>query len=352
MCYEEEYDGNGVRTSLHQLPQLTKLSLYEHGSCSPLPNGRTWEELIQSSLPLLKTFQFCFSFQSYRSTSDDIKNVVASFSTPFYLLEKCWFIRCDVDSRFSVMGTLYTLPFAFTELPINISSFDTSMSTLIVNVVDEEKYISYDKVKTLVFNEKCHMPNRGFLTSYIVRLVLKTSLPTSWHFLLTNLRHVEFQRTLQMTSTDFAHFLANAPQLESLTLPILVLVKLTDTFMNSTVCNLLSRRIQSLTISRHFSDGCDLGVVSVRVLAAVVRVFNKTCKHLSLGLSAQPKTVLPILRRMRQLHSLHIRHHPRSRVSDSTITSWLEQPPTDIQIFDFMHAANDHHFYIWFGNRQ
>ena len=352
MFYEEENDGNALRTSLRQLPQLTKLILYDHGSRSPLPNGRNWEELIQSSLPLLKTFRFCFPFQSYRSTPHDIKDVVASFSTPFYLLEKCWFIRCDVDSRYSVIGTLYSLPFAFAEMPINITSFDTSMSTLIVNDTDEAKYNSYEKVKTLLFNEKCHMPNRSFLASNIVRLVLKTALPTSWHFLLTNLRHVEFRRTLHMPSTDFAQFLTNSPQLQSLTLPILALTKLTDRFTNNTVCDLLSQRIQSLTISQYFSEECDLGDVSVRLLAAVVRVFNKTCKHLSLALSAHPNTVLPILRRMRQLRSLHIRHNPWSRVSDSTATSWLEQPPTEIHISDFMHAANDHHFYIWFGNRQ
>ncbi len=351
LFYEEENDGNALRTSLRQLSQLTKLILYDQGSRSPLPNGRNWEELIQSSLPVLKAFQFCFPFQSYRSTSHDIQNAIASFSTPFYLLEKRWFIRCDCDSRYSIKGALYTLPFAFAEMPININSFDTSLSTLMADEIDEAKYNSYKKVKTLLFNEKCHMPNRGFLTSDIDRLVLKTALPTNWYFLLNNLRHVEFQKTLHMPSTDFAHFLANAPQLQSLTLPIIVLMKLTDRFKNNAVCDLLSQRIQSLTISRYYSDGYDLGVVSVRLLASIVRIFNKSCKHLSLGLSAHPNTVLPILRRMRQLRSLHIRHHPWSRVSNSTATSWLEQPPTEIHISDFIHAENDDHFYIWFGNR-
>jgi len=47
------------------------------------------------------------------------------------------------------MGTLYSLPFAFAEMPINVTSFDTNMSTLIATDVDDTKYESYEKIKTV-----------------------------------------------------------------------------------------------------------------------------------------------------------------------------------------------------------
>ncbi len=100
-------------------------------------------------MPLLKTFQFCFRFYRYGNTLNHIQQAVASFSSPFYLFEKRWFIRCNYDCRYSSMGTLYSLPFAFAEMPINVTSFDTNMSTLIAIDVDDTKYESYDKIKTV-----------------------------------------------------------------------------------------------------------------------------------------------------------------------------------------------------------
>lgn len=349
LLYSGELDGNNIRASIRQLSQLTKLALYDNVNRSSFPNGETWEQLIQSSLPLLKTFQFCFCFHSYANTLGQIRQTVASFSTPFYLFEKRWFIRCDYDCQFSAV--LYSLPFAFTQMPIDVTSFDTSISTLIESGMDETKYESYEKVKTVLFNEKCKMPYRGFLTSHIVRLVLDAALPTSWYFLFINLRHLEFRRHLHMSSTDFAQFLANTPQLQSLTVSILDLSRLTDKFTNNSVCDQLSQRIQSLTISQYYSNSDGLGVVSVRLLSSLVHIFGKTCKHLSLGLAAHPNTVLPILQRMRQLRSLHIRPRPWCRTSHFTATSWIEQPPIKTDVSDFMHASDDYNFYIWFGNR-
>jgi hypothetical protein len=130
-------------------------------------------------------------------------------------------------------GIFYSLPFAFPELPINVSSFDTSISTLIASDMTKTKYESFEKVKTLLFIEKCEILYQDLRTSNIVRLVLKVNLPSKWHFLLVNLRHLECQRGMEMSSTDFTHFLEYIPALQSLTLPISILSKLTDRFTNS-----------------------------------------------------------------------------------------------------------------------
>ncbi len=351
LFYAEDVDGNLIRTSLRQLSELTKLALYDNGSRQFLPNGAIWEMLIQSSLPLLETFQFCFPFHRYDITIDDIEQAVASFSTTFYLFEKRWFIRCDYNCQYYATGTLYSLPFAFAQMPINMTSFDTGLSTLMMNDEDPSEYESYKKVKTLLFMEKCQMPHPGFRTSNIVRLVLNTTLPTSWHFLLNNLRHLELRTSLHISSTDFAHFLTNTPRLHSLTVPIMILSNITDNFSNLVVCDQLSNRIESLTISDYNSVEGRLGHVAIEDLPSLVRIFGKTCKYLALGLVAHPQTVITTLQTMRQLCSLHIYCRLQCHGSRDIATRWLKLMRENSDIADFMYISDDYNFYVWFKDR-
>ncbi|CAF0846030.1 unnamed protein product [Adineta ricciae] len=348
--YTESDNESAIRESLGHLSQLTKLSLYKQGTYGLLPDGGIWEHLIKSSLPLLDTFQFCFSFQSYAYSSNVFDNIIASFSTTFYLIEKHWFVRCDFDNRYGCKGTLYSLPFAFTKMPINCTSFERSLSTLIGDDADEREYNSYRKVKTLLFNEKCEIPTQGYESSNITQLVLQTAPPTSWYHLFTNVRDVTFHRNLYMSSQDFENLLQIATKLQSLKLSIYTLVILTNKFTNVLLCNLLSERIRSLTITRYFSSDMVPGIASVRHLVHVVRIFNRSCRHLSIGIVAQPSTVAPILRRMRKLHSLHIHYFPWDSASNKTAEYLLTKPPTTVHDCDFVHATTDDDFYIWFDN--
>jgi hypothetical protein len=350
LFYDEEVFGDGVHSSLRQLSKLTKLSLYGKGNYCSLPDGRKWEEFIQSSLPLLTTLQFCFPFYYYNQKSDTLNEVMASFSTPFYLVEKRWFIRCQSNENYSLRGILYSLPFAFAEMTINTLSFDTSISTLFGSDINETKITSYAKVKTLKFNLECQEPSQDFATSSIVKLVLKTRVPTKWFPLLTNVRSLDFTYGIQITSTEFVPLLLNTPQLRSLKLTIVNLIKLTDRFTNNVVCDHLSQQIQSLVISEYFTNGQELGVVTVRQLSILVRIFGKNVQHFSLAVSAHSNSVLPILRRMRQFRSLHIRFSAWSRTSRDTATCWLQQPLPGITMSDFVQVTHDNDFYVWFGN--
>ncbi|CAF3390938.1 unnamed protein product [Rotaria sp. Silwood1] len=350
LFYNEARDGNAVRTSLSQMSQLTKLALYDNGNYSILPDGRKWEELIKSSLPLLKTFQFCFYFLFYRNTLDNINRAISSFSTPFYLVEKYWFIRCDFNNQYSALGALYTLPFAFPKMRIDINSCDMSTSTLVTSNIDKKQYESYEKVETLLYNEKCQRPCEAFLTFNISRLVLNTRLPTSWYFLLNNLRHLKIRRHIVMSATGFANFLMNAPQLQSLTILISVLIKLTDSFTNKTVCDQLSKRIQSLTISDTSSiHEYDQNMDEAYILSSIVRIFGNTCEHLSLNLPTIPQTVLPILRNMEQLRSLHICYPYWRCKSNVSATSWFQQSILETNVSDFFFSPDERNFYVWFG---
>ncbi|CAF1468399.1 unnamed protein product, partial [Rotaria sordida] len=156
-----------------------------------------------------------------------------------------------------------------------------------------------------------------------------------------------------MSATDFAHFLTNAPQLQSLTLLISVLIKLTDSFTNKAVCDQLSQRIQSLTISDCLSNH-DYGqnMEPIHILSNIVRIFGNTCEHLSLNLATIPQTVLPILGNMRQLHSLHI-HYPSWRCKSYIPTTyWFQQSTSETDVSDIIYTPDDLNFYIWFGKRR
>ncbi len=346
--YEDGRDGDTIRILLRQMSQLNVLALYNNASYSSLPNGQIWEKLIVSSLPLLITFQFYFPFDSYRHSLDDFNQTIESFSTPFYLFEKHWFFRCDRNANNITTGALYSLPFAFSQMPINTFSFDESHSTLPGSNFNETKSDYYTKIKTLLFHQKCKEPHDGFVPSNIHQLILTVNLPTSWFYLLTKLRHISIGSYIEMSSEDFQNILQHSPNLQSLTISCDKLKRLTDKYTNLIVCQKLSQQIQSLSISHHYMDLPNLGIVSVRALNSLVRIFSAKCEHLSLGLMAHPNTVRPILRRMKQLRSLHIEwRHLHFEIDDPV----FQQQSTDPKSLDYVHTIDNRHLFIWFGNR-
>ncbi|CAF4956639.1 unnamed protein product [Rotaria sp. Silwood1] len=348
LIYNETRDGENLRISLCEMTQLIKLALYDQGYYSPLPNGRKWEELIKSSLSLLKTFQFCFHFVRYPNESYDVNQAMASFSTFFYLEEKRWFVRCDSNYLHSAEGVIYTLPFAFSQIRLDIKSYDMSISTLVTNNTDRRKYDSYHRIQTLLLSTKCEMPQQGFLISNIVRLILKNDLPRSWYSLLKNVRHLEFQQHVCMSTNDFADFLEYAGQLQSLTLLTPALIQLTGSFKNKAVCDQLSKRIQSLTISDCFSDtSCCQSLIYPELLSYIVNIFCNICKHLSLNIVSFPKTTLPVFRNMQQLRSLHIYYPTWRDKSYSTAITWFQQCIYEIDASDFIFTPDDGNFYVW-----
>lgn len=350
--YEESRDGDSLRNLIRQLSQLTILALYDNARYSPLPNGQIWEELIISSLPLLNRFQFYFPFESYRHNTNDLNRTIESFSTPFYLIEKHWFIRCDRNPNSLFLGAIYSLPFAFSNLSIHTCSFEASLSTLPTMDLNETKSDFYRKVKTLIFHKECKTPHLGFLNNNIEHLILMVNLPISWIYLLTKLRQITIGSYVEMTSFDFENLLRYSSNLQSLTISSDKLKKFTDKFTNQFICKQLSDKIRSLTISYQYFDLPKLDTVSVRSLSSIARIFSTKLEHLSLALIAQPKTVCPILRRMRALRSLHVEwSHLYLIESDDPVAIWLQQLSTDPTALDFIHTTDKRHLFIWFGNR-
>jgi hypothetical protein len=340
LFYKEEEFGDTVRTSLRSLSELTKLSLYNNGNDSTWPNGQIRAKLIQESLPLLTTFQFCFLLPSHGTTLGNINAVVASFSTPFYVIAKGWFIQCDYTHDNHDGGTVYSLPFAFAMMPINVHSFNTRMQTLPIRYLGETNSDAYAKVNTLVFNERCEPPNHNFAASNIIRLVLNDTLTANWFHLLTKLSRLEIENDVIPSATHFADLLTSAPQLQFLTLPTRELEKLTDNFMNNVICRHLSRQIRSLTLSVRPFDRFNIDAVPAQFLSPIIRIFGEKLEHLSLCIIDHPKDVLPILRRMQQLRSLCIDLNPWCIRSTSMAKYWFEEQSTARVGLNFVHIAD------------
>ncbi|CAF0944792.1 unnamed protein product [Adineta steineri] len=345
--YNEYSDGKDIRELLRQMSNLTILALFDNSGYHLLPNGKIWEVLITSCSPLLKTFQFYFSFKQYPVLLNDLNAMIETFSTPFYLLEKRWFVRCHRDPERTCYGFLYSLPFAFSQLLMNASAYKTSISTLPDSDVNEIKNNHYAKVNTLIVNGVREEPPIYLLPSNIICLILNDKLSKSWLYLLKELRYLHIQHGADMSSDDFAQLLEHTPNLQSLTISIEGLEKLTNKLKHKIACQYLSERIKSLTITSSDYSLCrpDSGHVTIRALSLLTRILSSKCEHLSLAIKANPNTVRSILQRMRQLRSLHIQW-----AREFTVSDWFQEQSTYSTALDFVHIKDKQEFFIWFGN--
>jgi hypothetical protein len=74
-------------------------------------NGYLWEKLIQTRLSLLKKFEFLFTVNIDRNTHNSpLDQIIISFRTPFWLIDKYWIVICDFILSSSSQIALHTLP--------------------------------------------------------------------------------------------------------------------------------------------------------------------------------------------------------------------------------------------------
>ncbi|CAF1649964.1 unnamed protein product [Rotaria magnacalcarata] len=128
IVYEDYRDCILIQQSLTDLSQLNDLEVYQKQPGGSLPRGEIWTQIISASVPSLKNFKFYFQFICHKHQLNQLKEVVASFSTRFYKLEKNLIVRCDVSDRYETIFhdveydtnntnmrrvILYTIPFGF-----------------------------------------------------------------------------------------------------------------------------------------------------------------------------------------------------------------------------------------------
>jgi hypothetical protein len=92
-------------------PLLTylKIKVSIHSDRS-LCNGSKWEQIIQTKLSHLKTFEFFIETHSNENlTVDDLNSIIDPFRTLFWIELKQWFITCEYETN-SHSLRLYSIP--------------------------------------------------------------------------------------------------------------------------------------------------------------------------------------------------------------------------------------------------
>jgi hypothetical protein len=104
-------------------------------------------------------------------------------------------------------------------------------------------------------------------------------------------------------NNSFNFLLGNASHLYSLTVEKNVLKSLTHNWNNFCICNKLSTKIRYL---KFYSDGDRSQCLNESEFDQIEHIFASKCEHLSLSIQSNIGIVGLILKRMKQLQSLHV----------------------------------------------
>lgn len=334
-----------LQQSCIHLSRLITLEIYQKERGRLLPNGQIWEQLIRSSLPLLKNFRFYFQFEYSVNPPNQIEEMVASFSSVFYVHEKNWFIRCDKSYKHRCRAILYSLPFAFERFTTYRSYFGKMISNSPENDVNSTDI--YANVKTLDIDNKYAEPEENFKQAEIINLIVNVEfMCAKWLLVLPKLRHLTLGHDAIMSSEHFYIILTNASHLHSLAIEKNMLQTVTNNWMNSLVCNHLSNKICYLKF--YWNDNLSQ-CLNGTDLHHIVQIFAEKCHHLSLSIQSQTDIISSILRCMKQLHSLHVHI---MEMSDPPMTmKWLAKQHTTFNRSNCIITGKEHDYYFWLGKR-
>ena len=315
---------------ISSLTNLITLKICVEHKFPSLPNGQVWEKLIRSFLLSLKKFDFYFTF----NLPLNINDIIASFSTRFYLYEKRWFIRCDYHRKTGA-ACLYSLPCILKSFSIRTYSFETCRTTFVLNLK-----CTYKHARTLILNYNWAERHSTFRPHQINHLILNTSfLSHTWLPILTHLRHLSIGFGIQMNADSVRQLLEYTANLYHLTIQIDSLIFLTDEWKNQIICNLLSSKIQRLDLNpqnQSFSNP-----ITSKDLQHIVRIFGVNCKHLTIYLESYQLIETFILPNMTNLRSLNV-SGVFKRASRTFVMNSVEQWKRSNHI-----TASYHGFQIW-----
>jgi hypothetical protein len=335
--FGRRYDS--IIRSFDHLSSLISLEFYQRGRGYNIPNGQYWEHLIRLSLPLLKIFKFRFKFESYGLSNTQIKEVIASFSTSFYVNERKWFIHCDICSCCVI---IYSISYALDRF----RTFRCSMIENISTLEDNHNELSnnkYENVKTLAINHANVEPDDKFNKTTVINLIVNVDFDfINWLHVLTKLRHLEIASYVKMSSNNFRRLLNTTPHLCSLSIKQTFLRIVTEDWNNYFICNYLAEKISILKL---FQLHYRLRSISQNELRQIVRIFSSKCQHLSLMVQSSNDTIPLILQNMSQLHSLHV--HVIGKNHESPNMIWLEKQKTKFNNSNCRIVDNKPDYYFW-----
>ncbi len=331
-----------ILRSLARLSSLVSLEIYQKQRDYFIPNGQLWENLIRSSLPLLKIFKFYFQFECHPLTPIHLKELIASFSTPFYVDERKWFVQGDrYDTN---RGIIFSVPFVFKRFTTDRNSVSESVSNFPRNLNNIYHTNKYANVETLEINHTDAEPDENFNQTKIINLIVNVDFDfINWLSVLTKLRHLQITPNVKISSKNFRRLLNTTSHLCSLSIEKSLLRTLTEDWSNVFICNYLSEKISILNLYYIHYQSCS---VSQNELRQIIRIFGSKCQHLSLSVQSPKDTINLILQNMSQLHSLHV--HITATQYESSNMIWLEKQKTKFNNSNcrIINIMNDYYFWL------
>ena len=107
-------DIHDLEAFLSLTPSLVHLKLIGQGNYC---YGSRWEHFLQLHLPALTRFEFFFDTKLLsRQYSSDIRSTIVSFQTPFWLVEKKWFVIYESDLNSLEYVRIYSIPICVSSL--------------------------------------------------------------------------------------------------------------------------------------------------------------------------------------------------------------------------------------------
>jgi hypothetical protein len=106
-------------------------------------DGKTWEQIIETYLPKLQSFQFRMNDEFDEDKEEQIDEILNLFRTQFWLNKHQWFIRCDWNPQNNNIF-LYSLPYAF-------DNFYFQFPILSKSTCPDDQQWSYNSVRRLTY---------------------------------------------------------------------------------------------------------------------------------------------------------------------------------------------------------
>ena len=139
------YPSEQLITNIFQsMPNLHHLTIDIH---KIYINGRKWEEIIRNHLLKLERFRLKMNITVECNINKDqkVNEILDSFRSRFWIEERRWYVRCDwVETDTCIVGSLYTLPYAFDTYILNASIFSKSTCS------HDNNHWSYDRVHSFI----------------------------------------------------------------------------------------------------------------------------------------------------------------------------------------------------------
>lgn len=357
IIYEDYRHTIPIQQSLVNLSQLNNLEVHQTKPENVFPNGQTWEQIITASIPSLKNFAFCFQFSCRERALNDLRQVVASFSTSFYTIENNWPIRCDISGHYETPEyddeygrtndsvrhvILYTIPYSFETMTFFKIYSKRKNADWSRNALADLNSNIPTKLNTLIVRSYS-TPDPMFYQNSITNLIIHTLFDAApWVNLFTNVRNLIIGEGAFISPESFNIFLNHTPRLRSMTVRKTVLKQLTDNWTDICVCHHLSQKIRSLTLSEH-NDAPQC--FDKNELEKVLSIFALHCRRLSVGVHSYHGTIDFILNKMSHLISL-CAYIPRRNSSELTI-EWLENLNTRYNRTNCILTNVRHGCYFW-----